>query len=158
MLARDEFGIKPLFVRSTTGSVAFASEPKALRDSAPCPTAPTSPRSTPTCATSTCPSPTARGATSAACPRHRRDLLLDEVRLLGVERFQQPPADLGDGDWVEATRAAVDLSVRRQLVSDRPLGVFLSGGIDSTLVSAAAADAHPGIRAFGISVPGLERD
>lgn len=37
----------------------------------------------------------------------------------------------------EAVRSCVEMAVKRQLVSDRPLGVFLSGGIDSTIVLAA---------------------
>lgn len=42
-------------------------------------------------------------------------------------------------------------SVRRQLVSDRPLGVFLSGGLDSTAVLSAMSKAAPGkIKTFSI--------
>jgi asparagine synthase (glutamine-hydrolysing) len=37
-------------------------------------------------------------------------------------------------DAVDALRDGVERAVKRQLVSDRPLGVFLSGGIDSTAV------------------------
>ncbi len=159
VLARDEFGIKPLFIRSTNGSVAFASEPKALRELGALADGPDLAAIHAYLRHQYVPEPDSPWRNVRRVPRGTAEIYsLDEVRLLGVERFQQPPADLGDGDWVEATRAAVDLSVRRQLVSDRPLGVFLSGGIDSTLVSAAAADAHPGIRAFGISVPGWERD
>ena len=159
VLARDEFGVKPLFVRSTNGSVAFASEPKALRELGALSDGIDLTAIHAYLRHQYVPEPDSPWRNVRRVPRGSAEIYsLDEVRLLGVERFQQPPADVGDGDWVEATRAAVDLSVRRQLVSDRPLGVFLSGGIDSTLVSAAAADAHPGIRAFGISVPGWERD
>lgn len=42
-------------------------------------------------------------------------------------------------------------SVKRQLISDRPLGVFLSGGIDSTAVLGAMAEAVPGqIKTFSV--------
>ncbi len=42
-------------------------------------------------------------------------------------------------------------SVKRQLISDRPLGVFLSGGIDSTAVLAAMSEIVPGkIKTFSI--------
>lgn len=42
-------------------------------------------------------------------------------------------------------------SVRRQLVADVPVGVFLSGGVDSTAIAAIAARAQPGgVRTFCI--------
>jgi asparagine synthase (glutamine-hydrolysing) len=44
----------------------------------------------------------------------------------------------------EALRALVDASVARQLRSDAPLGLYLSGGLDSSLVAAAAARGHAG--------------
>ena len=46
--------------------------------------------------------------------------------------------------------AALDNSVKRQLVSDVPLGVFLSGGIDSTLVAAKALQHKSDISAITI--------
>jgi asparagine synthase (glutamine-hydrolysing) len=43
-----------------------------------------------------------------------------------------------DADWITGTRSALTGAVRRQLMSDVPVGVFLSGGLDSTLVAALA--------------------
>jgi asparagine synthase (glutamine-hydrolysing) len=44
-------------------------------------------------------------------------------------------------DAVELTRAAIDKAVKRQLVSDVPIGIFLSGGLDSSAIAAAAVRA-----------------
>ena len=58
---------------------------------------------------------------------------------------------IGEADAVEALRGALDLSVRQHLVSDVPLGVFLSGGIDSSAVAAFAARHFPGrLKTFSI--------
>ena len=52
--------------------------------------------------------------------------------------FAVPQPDLRGHAALEAVDAAVTSAVRRQLVSDVPVGVFLSGGIDSPLVAAKA--------------------
>ena len=44
-----------------------------------------------------------------------------------------------DSQAIEAVRDAIEVSVRDRLMSDRPLGAFLSGGIDSSLVVAMMA-------------------
>src|SRR5258705_1467491 len=44
----------------------------------------------------------------------------------------------------------MELSVQRRLVSDVPLGTFLSGGIDSSVVTALAALHQPNIKTFSI--------
>ena len=63
--------------------------------------------------------------------------------------FKEP--DLHGDEAVEATGAAVDAAVKRQLISDVPVGAFLSGGIDSPLVAAMIAKhAGSGFKAFTI--------
>jgi len=70
-------------------------------------------------------------------------------RQLRVERYWQPtapPAPDHDQDFAELvgeTGRMLEASVRSRLLADVPLGVFLSGGLDSTLIAALAARASP---------------
>ena len=76
-----------------------------------------------------------------------------ERRTLEKRRWWQPaPAA---GDWL----AELDAAVRMRTVADRPLGVFLSGGIDSGVVaSRLAAQGHNRLASFTAAFPGTEFD
>jgi asparagine synthase (glutamine-hydrolysing) len=58
-------------------------------------------------------------------------------------RFERDPdkADWTDQDWQEAFTAKLRTAVERRMVADVPVGVLLSGGIDSSLVVALLAEA-----------------
>lgn len=61
-----------------------------------------------------------------------------------VERYWRLVPDTvqrSEGEWLERVRDEVDAAVRRRLVADVPLGALLSGGIDSSIVVALAAQA-----------------
>src|SRR5215471_11976912 len=73
--------------------------------------------------------------------------------------FSFPEPNLRGEDAFEAVDAAVTSAVRRQLVSDVPLGTFLSGGIDSPLVTAKMRAVSNGtVRAFTIGTSGDHLD
>ena len=53
-------------------------------------------------------------------------------------------------DATEAVQDTVQSAVARQLVSDRSVGVYLSGGIDSSIILASASLVHPAIDTFSV--------
>jgi asparagine synthase (glutamine-hydrolysing) len=59
------------------------------------------------------------------------------------------------GDW----RALMDEAIELRTVADRPLGIFLSSGIDSSLVACRlAAQGHQDLRTFSAAFPGSSMD
>ena len=74
--------------------------------------------------------------------------------------FSIPKAAVEPLSAIEAEERLEELlenSVRRHLVSDVPAGILLSGGIDSSLVTAMAARVQPGVRTFSVTFPGASR-
>ena len=63
----------------------------------------------------------------------------------------QPLVRMSAGAIEAKTRALIDASVARQLVSDRPVGVFLSGGLDSSIVLDAATKAGGVMETFSLN-------
>ena len=55
-----------------------------------------------------------------------------------LEPFDNIPRN-AEEEWAEQLRELIDRAVRRRLIADVPLGVFLSGGIDSSAVTAFAS-------------------
>ncbi len=96
-------------------------------------------------------------------PAHAARLDLASLRL-ETWRYWQLPANQPDinasvEDLADQAEALLQDSVRLRLQSDVPLGVLLSGGLDSSLVVAAAArsSATP-VKTFTIAVPGSALD
>lgn len=58
---------------------------------------------------------------------------------------------------VEELDALLEAAVRRQLVADVPVGILLSGGVDSSLVTAMAARAASHVKTFTVRFPGVAR-
>lgn len=151
VLVRDRFGIKPLYYGTKGGELRFASELRALPrgeidlEALEC-----------FLAFNSVPAPFSifRGLRKLP-PGH---LLVWEGAEPRLERFARPsPAaasDLRTDDerlLAEELRARLRDSVRAHLVSDVPVGVLLSGGVDSgALVALAAQEASEPVRTFSI--------
>ena len=69
-----------------------------------------------------------------------------------------PDASLTEAAACEEIRRRLDEAVRLRLVSDVPLGCFLSGGLDSTAITATAARFRPGIPTFSVGYAEAEHD
>ena len=75
------------------------------------------------------------------------------TRQLKKRRYWTPQAE--EGSWLQA----LDESVRMRTIADRPLGVFLSGGVDSTVVaSRLAGQGLTNFRTYTAAFPGSEMD
>ena len=63
----------------------------------------------------------------------------------------QPDESLDEAGYLQRVEELLDRATQRCLVSDVPLGAYLSGGLDSSLLAAFASKHHPGrIRTFSI--------
>ena len=55
---------------------------------------------------------------------------------------------MSENEAIELLESHLQRAVSLRLVADVPVGTFMSGGVDSTLISSIAAQQHPGIKAF----------
>ena len=157
VIGRDRLGIKPVYLYRDARRVAFASEAKALL-ALPGVQAAIEPSALhPYLNLGYVPAPASlfKGITK-----------LPPATLLAIERgrieqtryWRIPHAverEVPEREWIERVRARLDEAVRMQMVSDVPIGAFLSGGIDSSAVVGlmAAHSARP-IRTYSIGFAG----
>ena len=65
-------------------------------------------------------------------------------------RFNQSPLPVNEAEIIEETRRVVSEAIRSRLLSDVPVGSFLSSGLDSSIVTTVAARALPQLTTFTI--------
>jgi asparagine synthase (glutamine-hydrolysing) len=159
LLARDRAGEKPLFYSLESAVLRFASELKALMAD------PSVPRRL---------DPEAVDCYLAFGYIPGERAILQGVRKLppahalaydlhsGSARqwryWEPPPAPGAASDAAVLTdelEGVLEAAVRRQLVADVPVGVLLSGGVDSSLITALAARAVPRVKTFTVRFPGF---
>jgi asparagine synthase (glutamine-hydrolysing) len=151
VLARDRYGIKPLYYRAAGDELSFASELRALPrgeidlDALEC-----------LLAFNSIPAPYSIFRDVRKLPQGHLLVWTDGRETL--ERYARPaPVPAAEvraeeeAELVEELRARLRDSVRAHLVSDVPVGVLLSGGVDScTLAALAAEEATYPLRTFSI--------
>ncbi|WP_181798154.1 N-acetylglutaminylglutamine amidotransferase [Streptomyces sp. WELS2] len=147
VLGRDRLGIKPLYLAQTPGRLRFASSLPALLAAG---------------GVDTSLDPAALHQylswhATVAAPRTVlagvRKLPPATVRVVEPDgtyrehRYWQPSytrrpehAGMGADEWRDAVLDALRTAVRRRMVADVPVGVLLSGGLDSSLIVALLAD------------------
>jgi asparagine synthase (glutamine-hydrolysing) len=158
-LARDRFGEKPLYYAAQPGFLAFASELSALARHPSVSTALDLRALQKFFAYGYLPGATALYTGTRKLPAGHHltlDLAGGEPRVVRYWRFRiESDETLGrraEAGLVEELRALLVTAVGRRLISDVPLGLFLSGGLDSSSVLWAAAQHLPpaSIKSFTI--------
>jgi len=139
--ARDRLGIKPFYYYWDGHLFAFASEIKALFEH---------PAISPTFEESTLPEYLAFGHLNDDRTMFRgiRKLMpghwlqLDVGHPLKIQQYwdvpppPETPERRTDQSWIDECRSRLETTVKMRLMSDVPLGMFLSGGVDSSAIAA----------------------
>jgi len=149
LLVRDHMGIKPLYYYYHNGSLIFASEIKAILP-----------------VLGYTPAINAEALENyftfchALAPRtiyqnifklpHSHYAVIDTNKMLSIEQYWDVLATnkngvqiVNNGDFEPEIDRLIDLSVKRQLIADVDVGIFLSGGIDSSALVAYASKYYP---------------
>src|SRR5579864_1247451 len=154
-LARDPLGKKPLFFSFAGDELVFASSARALALALPA-----VPEIDPLAVDSLLkylyipgPGTIFRGIAKLP-PGH--GLSLDKDGKLSqfvhwAPDFLHPQENISDQEWLDRTEEALLSAVRRRLVADVPLGILLSGGVDSGLVAVMASRLAGKVRCFSVA-------
>ena len=150
-LARDHIGVKPLYYYLNGGKFIFSSEIKSILEH-----------------------PISRRLNLEAFNQYLRVLYVPEPLTMfeGIYKFPQASRafykdgklniekywsvepgnylDISKTHVEEELRNRIQQSVKTQLISDRPLGIYLSGGIDSSVVLASASKIRSAIDTFSV--------
>ena len=159
-IARDRVGEKPLFYRLEKGVLLFASELKALLKD------------------SSLPRIIKRNSLEDYLSNgfvHGGDCILEGFHKLppahalvfdinggshNIWQYWQPPSlvmpeyNFNEVTLLDELESLLEDAVRRQLVADVPVGVLLSGGVDSSLITALAVRSSSNVHTFSIGFPG----
>jgi asparagine synthase (glutamine-hydrolysing) len=160
-IARDALGVKPLYYAQIAEGFAFSSEIKGLMKLVPG-----------VCELDTvalhrylsflyCPgSRTPMRKTRKVKPGHamivRKGQIIKTWQWYQLPVFHSAVSQIKKIDVIQGTEKALRSAVHRQLISDVPVGAFLSGGLDSSAVVAMAREQNQNINCFTIDSGGSE--
>ena len=138
-MARDPYGIKPLYIARVKDGYLFASQVKALLASGLVSREPDAAGQVGYWLFGSVPEPRTWFRDISAIPAGSWCKISKEGQLTGPKRYwdiadawrEAPICNISAAEAQELVRSAVTQSVRQHLVADVPVGVFLSGGIDS---------------------------
>ena len=155
-IARDRMGEKPLYLHETTDAIYFASEMKALLSSRHVPFDLDPAAVNDLFHYQYVPEPKTPLKAVRKLPRaHYLKIALADWKLEECKYWDMEEAAPVVGDPVELVRNELDKVCELLIRADVPVGVALSGGLDSSAIAALAAKKHPGsMHAFSVGYPG----
>ena len=127
-LTRDALGIKPLYFALADGATYFASEIKALLPI----------------------SKTIHEFPAGTFFHSQRGF----HRYFELKRQRTRHASVSD--WVHRLRTTLEDAVRKRMMADVPVGVCLSGGLDSSVIAMIAKRLKPDLKTFSVGMEGSE--
>ncbi len=144
ILARDRMGIKPIYHTWVNGSLVFASEIKAMAQYPGFESKLDLVALDGYLTYQYVPAPlTLFKGIRKLRPGHL--LMIESGNSNMIEQpfwqlnFKPPERILSESEWIETLELTLSAAVRSHLVSDVPLGAFLSGGVDSSMIVALMA-------------------
>lgn len=145
IVGRDPYGVRPLFMAETKYGLAFASEMKALPQIIKVQTF----------------NPGSFAVWSFTDPRIPIALTMKELTSYHTIPFLKVPT-LANQEMAERSIAdALEVAVKKRMLTERPIAALLSGGIDSSLIAALVATElrnanAPRLKTFSIGFEGSE--
>jgi len=85
-------------------------------------------------------------------------ILINKNGEIAIDHYWRPRLKAGgraayrEAEGIDHLEELLSASIRDRVVADVPVGVFLSGGLDSSLITAFASKASPGLTAFSVRV------
>lgn len=156
ILARDRLGIKPLYYTETTNGLIFSSELKALLMHPDCPgklnwsdLAQTGIQQKPSVSTYV---QNVKFLEAGTFLTHSASTKLSVKPYWNINEHITPDKSTENAEYYSTQFSQLlDDAVAKQLMSDVPVGLFLSGGIDSSLIAAIAARNNQQIHCFTVA-------